>query len=465
MQLPFAQGKTYAMLGLGKTGQATAASLIASGATVVAWDDKEESRVAFAQAVQGALLQPMDAWPWKTLECVVMSPGIPLYFPTPHPVVAQARRHGVPISGDIDLLHQAQPQARYIAITGTNGKSTTTSLIGHILSANGVRCAVGGNLGTAVLALEEMGEGGTYVLELSSYQLDLVQRARFDIAVLLNFSPDHLDRHGSMDGYIEAKKRIFHRQQATDTAIVGVDDAYAEALCRAMLFEEVQKVLPISVSQTVKQGVYVSKDGVLHNAQVTPTEQASLQGIVSLQGGHNWQNAAAAYAACRAHGLSHDAVMEAMRSFPGLEHRMQWLGKIGAVAYVNDSKATNADAAEKALKTYDDIFWILGGVPKEGGIEPLLRYFPKLRHAYLIGEAADAFARTLKGHVPTTQCGTLERAFLAASAAAKTSGLVAPVVLLSPACASFDQFKNFEARGAAFMTLVEQLRTGATDAA
>lgn len=456
MKLHFASGKHYAVLGLGKTGRATIASLLESGAEVLAWDDGENARIAAQHEFPTLKLAPVADWDYSTLTSLVMSPGI---FLT-HEAVKKAEAHKVEVIGDIELLYRACPDATYVAITGTNGKSTTTSLIAHILAGCGKRVEVGGNLGIAALSLEPLGADGIYVLELSSYQLELIRTTRFKTAVWLNISPDHLDHHGSMENYVAAKQHIFARQQAEDVAVIGVDDATSEAIARLMIIEKRQRVIPISVTQTVGNGVEVQNATL--RARFLGDESANLSGMRALQGEHNWQNAAAAYAACAVNGCAHKAIIAAMATYPGLPHRMQWLGKIEGVQYVNDSKATNADAAEKSLKTYNEIYWILGGVAKEGGIESLAHYFPKVRHAYLIGEAAESFAETLQDNVSYTICGTLEKAFQEASseatAAVKEFGGNRCVVL-APACASFDQFPNFEKRGEAFIALVEDLKT------
>jgi len=458
--LPFASGKSYGVVGLGKSGRATVASLLASGAQVVAWDDGEAGREAAQKEFPAIVIKPVSEWDFKILTSLVMSPGI---FLT-HAAVIAANQAGVEVIGDIELLYRAQPDATYVCITGTNGKSTTTTLIAHILKACGKRVEVGGNLGTVSLALAPLGAEGIYVLELSSYQLDLVRTTKFNTALLLNMSPDHLDHHGSMENYIAAKRHIFDRMTEDDIAIVGVDDATCEAICRSMLFETQQLVLPIAASCTVTHGVYWA-NGMLHNTLSDEPVMGDIAHVKSLQGEHNGQNAAAAYAACLVNGCAHADIIAAMQTYPGLAHRMEWLGEVNGVQFVNDSKATNADAAEKALKTYDAIYWIIGGVSKEGGIEPLAKYFPKIRHAYLIGEAAHDFAKTLDGKVAYTQCGTLEKAFAAAAADAKKDSQGNPAVVLSPACASFDQFANFEVRGAAFVKLFATFRAGGNNAA
>ena len=453
IRIPQAEGKTYGVVGLGKSGRAVVASLLASDAKVIAWDDGENSRAAAVKEFPGITLAPVTEWNYTTLAALIMSPGIFLN----HPAVVAAQRHHIEVIGDVELLYRAQPKAHYICITGTNGKSTTTTLIAHVLKACGKTVEVGGNLGIPALALAPLDANGIYVLELSSYQLDLVRTTHFQTALLLNISPDHLDHHGSMENYIEAKRHIFDRMGKKDVAIVGIDDATSEIICRSMLDAKEQRVIPISVTQTTGNGVYV-KRGILTNK--LDGLEADISSITSLRGEHNWQNAAAAYTACLVNGCAHADIIRAMQTYPGLAHRMEWLGSVGGIQYVNDSKATNADAAEKALQTYDDIYWIIGGVAKEGGIEPLAKYFSKIRHAYTIGEAAQDFENTLDGHVPTTHCGTLDKAFAAATQDALKEKKANAAVLLSPACASFDQFPNFEVRGQAFVKLFEALKGG-----
>jgi UDP-N-acetylmuramoylalanine--D-glutamate ligase len=446
---PLAQfhGKKVGVFGLGKAGMATVAGLIAGGAEAYVFDDNAASVTAAQQKFGERIhLQTPELWPWDTLTCMVLSPGIPLTHPRPHAAVALANNARVPVVGDVELLYQACPDACYVGITGTNGKSTTTTLIAHVLKHAGLRVEVGGNLGTPALALAPLSEGEVYVLELSSYQLDLVHSTHMDVAVLLNLTPDHLDRHGDMEGYLAAKMRLFDRQETGDVAIVAVDDDYTRR-AQSELRTGGRRVLPVSAYGEAE--IY-ARDGVVYSASGT----IDLKPIRSLQGQHNWQNAVAAYAVAQTLGVPHAAIAEAMQSFPGLAHRMEWIADMGNVRFINDSKATNAEATVHALRAFQNIYWVLGGKAKEGGIESLASYFPFIRHAYLIGDASDAFAKTLEGKVGYTRCGTLDRAVAEAARDASVHAQ-GGVVLLSPACASFDQFKNFEERGDTFRALVE----------
>ncbi len=446
--LPQYRGKKIGVFGMAKAGRATVASLLESGAIIYAADDKMEAATGMPQHAQYHA-EPFAAWPWNELEMLVLAPGVPLTHPAPHAVVIEAQKHGCEVIGDIELLFRACPDARYIGITGTNGKSTTTALIGHILKDSGMATEVGGNLGTACLSLEPLGEEGIYVLELSSYQLDLLRSSHFDIACWMNITPDHLDRHGDMDGYVAAKQNIFKRQGAADVAIIGVDDAYSDAVAHERIAAAQQRVVPVSVKTPVQEGIYVKNDALYDEFSGLQTTY-DLRKPQRLKGLHNWQNACIAYAACRAAGIAPERIFRAMETFEGLPHRMEWVRELDGVTFVNDSKATNADSTEKALATYDSIYWILGGKAKAGGISTLSQYFPRIRHAFLIGDAAKEFAATLEGRVPYTQCGTLEKATQQAAAKAQQDNAKDAVVLLSPACASFDQWPNFEARGDAF---------------
>ena len=449
-------GKRVAVLGLARSGCAAARALIAGGADIVAWDDNPAARAAAGDI---PLRDPVEL-DWHGIAALVLSPGIPHSFPEPHPAVLRARAAGVDIIGDIELLGRAQPAARYIGITGTNGKSTTTALVGYILAACGQNVAVGGNLGTAALSLPPLGAEGLYVLELSSFQLELIATRVFDIAVLLNITPDHLDRHGGMAGYVAAKRRIFAGQRRGMTAIVGIDDPICRDLWAELGRAEPARIVPISVTQRAPGGVYVDQGRLVDATGPQPVAVLDLATAGRLPGSHNWQNAAAAYAVARAAGVATDDAARAIRSFPGLAHRQELVATIDGVRFINDSKATNADAAEKALACYDAIYWIAGGLPKAGGIGSLVPYFGRLRHAYLIGTATEEFAATLGSAVPVTKCEDLAAAVTAAAAQARHDGVEDAVVLLSPACASYDQFASFEERGDLFRRLVGRLAGG-----
>ncbi|MBI3452685.1 MAG: UDP-N-acetylmuramoyl-L-alanine--D-glutamate ligase [Rhodospirillales bacterium] len=458
---PFS-GYPVAVLGLGKSGLVAAQALQKSGAKVQAWDDDDARRRAAGAA--GVPVADLAAIDWRDITTLVISPGIPHTHPAPHKVAALAKQHNVEIIGDIELLARAQIDAGYVGVTGTNGKSTTTALLGHVLRGAGRDVQVGGNIGTPALALASLGEGGVYVLEMSSYQLEITISITFDVAILLNVTPDHLDRHGGMDGYVAAKRRIFHRQTRPRAAVIGVDDDICRRIHDDLVRADDQIVIPISAGRRLERGVYVV-DGELFDAiDGRATRAIDLRPVATLPGAHNWQNAAAAYAAARVLGVAPDAIAAAMASYPGLPHRQEIVARAGGVAFVNDSKATNADATAKALACYDAIYWIAGGRAKEGGIASLAPFFPRIRRAYLIGEAAAAFAATLDGCVPYTRSGDLARATAAAHADAVREDTPGAVVLLSPACASFDQFANFEARGDAFRALALAL-DGAAPAA
>jgi UDP-N-acetylmuramoylalanine--D-glutamate ligase len=443
------------VLGLGKSGLVAAQALARGGAEVMAWDDDAGKRDA--AAASGVAIVDLRSADLAAMPSLVLSPGIPHTHPAPHPVVARARAAGAEIIGDIELLGRTQRDAAYIGITGTNGKSTTTALIGHILTLAGRDVAVGGNLGTPALSLAPLGAGAAYVLEMSSYQLELTSSIVFDVAILLNVTPDHLARHGGMEGYVAAKTRIFRHQSAGDAAVIGVDDAICAGIHGELARGAAQTVIPISAAGPAAGGVYVAGGALVDDTRGTATPILEMAGLARLPGLHNRQNAAAAYAAVRHVGVARDAAAAALHSFPGLAHRQELVATIEGVRYVNDSKATNADAAAKALACYENIYWIAGGLAKEGGIEPLSPYYKRIRHAFLIGEAAPAFAHTLGSQVPHSRCGELAAAVTAAHDLAMRERREGAVVLLSPAGASWDQFANFEERGEVFRRLVETL--------
>ncbi|HEX2840097.1 UDP-N-acetylmuramoyl-L-alanine--D-glutamate ligase [Hyphomicrobium sp.] len=454
--------RTVAVFGLGASGLATVRALEAGGARVAAWDDSEAGRKQAADA--GATLVDLASADWSEFAALVLAPGVPLTHPEPHWTVLKAQAAGVEVIGDVELFFRERaatcPNAPVIAITGTNGKSTTTALIAHILRDLGNDVQMGGNIGRAVLTLEPPAESRIHVLELSSFQIDLAPSAAPTVAVLLNITPDHIDRHGTVEHYRDVKRRLVENAQGT--AVVGVDDHWCADIAEDLAARGRPKVRRISVREPVADGIY-SLDGTLHerthgHEQETPI---GLDGIATLRGSHNWQNAAAAVAAVTAlpNGSTYRVgLASALRSFPGLAHRLEIVNRIGSVEFVNDSKATNADSTEKALASFPgNIYWILGGKPKAGGITTLTPYFSRIAKAYLIGEATEEFAATLGTSVPFERCGTLDVAVRRAAGEALDAGNANSVVLLSPACASYDQFKNFEVRGDAFKRLVADL--------
>jgi len=450
--------KHVVVVGLGKSGLAAARALCRSGARVVAWDDGEEARArASADAIAVRDLALID---WSRVDALVLSPGIAHTFPTPHPAARLAKQAGVPIIGDSELLATSGTDAAMIAITGTNGKSTTTALIGHILQHAGREVEVGGNLGPAICDMAMLEPDGAYVLELSSYQLELCPSARFKIAVLLNISADHLDRHGGMHGYVQAKKNIFHNQGPGDVAVVGIDDPSCRDTALELHRKSGLKVVPISATQTAPGGVYIDGANLIDDLRGAAQKIIDVSRLIHLPGIHNGQNIAAAYATARHMQVAVETIVDGMKSFPGLAHRQERVGELSGVTFVNDSKATNAVAAARALACYDNIFWIAGGIAKDGGAVGLEPFMGSVRGAFLIGAAAPVFADQLGGHVPTNTCGDLPTATRAAFSAAEdwvAEGRGSAMVLLSPACASFDQFENFEQRGEAFRGIFAEL--------
>jgi UDP-N-acetylmuramoylalanine--D-glutamate ligase len=454
-------GKSVALFGLGGSGLATAKALAAGGARVIVWDDSTDAREkAAAENFPPHDLHKAD---WSLFHALVLTPGAPLTHPAPHWTVEKARAAGVEVIGDIELFLRERaklcPRAPLVAITGTNGKSTTTSLIAHILREARCDVQMGGNIGVPILDLEPPSETRIHVVECSTFQIDLAPSLNPSVGLLLNLTPDHIDRHGSMENYAAIKQRLV---EASDFAVVGRDDAWCEAI-----FQYLKKlghaVVGIANSQPRALGAVRFEQGLLRRTFALPAMKTVEENLFdlakapALRGAHNGQNAAAAFSACERLGLAHDEICAGLQSYPGLAHRMEQVCTRGKVIFVNDSKATNADAAEKALLSYDDIFWILGGKAKEGGIAPLRKLFPKVRKAYLIGASAQDFARTLDGAVAYELCGTLDAATAAAARDAALSEAPEPVVLLSPACASYDQFQNFEVRGDAFKQAVRGL--------
>ncbi|MFN3944394.1 MAG: UDP-N-acetylmuramoyl-L-alanine--D-glutamate ligase [Allosphingosinicella sp.] len=458
--------RDYAVFGLARSGRATVAALLAGGARVMAWDENEAAREALKSSLSrsdGEGDQPkagggassaespstaLRAVPLPTsfargedrlriadplvtalrgFAGIVVSPGVPL---NRHPIAARGREAGVPVIGDIELFAEARaelPPHKVVGITGTNGKSTTTALIHHILKTAGVPAALGGNIGLPILAQDPLPEGGVYVLELSSFQIDLTRTLDCDVSVLLNLSPDHLDRYDGMEDYAAAKARLFAMQSPGHAAVIATEDDYTRAIA----------------GQVEGRRILVS------SAQVKDQSQWP-----ALQGPHNAQNVAAAVAAARELGVDDAAIARGLATYPGLPHRMERVAERGGVLFVNDSKATNPTSTAPALAAFPAVRWILGGLAKSDDLDACAPYFDRVRAAYTIGEAGPMFARLLRGRVGgVEECGTLDAAVRRAAGAAEAG----ETVLLSPACASFDQFRDYEARGAAFRAAVESL--------
>jgi len=452
-------GQKVAVFGLGGSGLASASALLAGGADVVAYDDDVQS-VAKANAA-GIPTADLRAADWSKIAALVLAPGVPLTDPAPHWIVQLAQKAAVAVIGDIELFCRERravaPDSPFVAITGTNGKSTTTAVLAHLVASAGMDAQLGGNIGTAILSLKPPATGRVHVIECSSYQIDLAPSLDPSVGILINLSEDHLDRHGTMEHYAAVKERLVAGVPKQGTAIIGVDDEWCQRIA-SRLAQSGKRLVRVSMRHALADGFYLEHERIMCADGGSATPIAEIGGIGSLRGLHNAQNAACAAAAALALGLVPAAIQAGLRSFPGLAHRMEEVGRRGAVLFVNDSKATNADSAAQALACFSDIFWIAGGKPKTGGIESLRSFFPRIRKAYLIGEAAEEFALTFADEVPYEIAGTLDKALAAAARdAAASSAAAEPVVLLSPACASFDQYRNFEIRGDAFRALVHAL--------
>ncbi|NBB98609.1 MAG: UDP-N-acetylmuramoyl-L-alanine--D-glutamate ligase [Alphaproteobacteria bacterium] len=454
------EGRAVAVLGLGRSGVATCRALAAGGAKPVAWDDSPDAR-ARAEA-EGIALQDLSRADWSQIAALVTSPGIAHLYPAPNRHIAAALMAGVPVDNDIGLFFRsfatAQTMAmdlppKVVAVTGSNGKSTTTALIAHILGAMGRPCQMAGNIGKGVLSIDPPQDGAVIVLELSSYQTELARALTPDIAVFTNLSPDHLDRHGGMGGYFAAKRRLF-AEGGPDRAIIGVDEVEGQFLAGQLAeAREDARVIRVSSGQKLAGpgwNVFARKGFLAEYRAGRQVASIDLRAMPGLPGAHNHQNACAAYAVARSLGAAPRLVEDAMASFTGLPHRSQLVAEAGGVRYVNDSKATNAESAAKALQAFDRIRWIAGGLGKDGGIAPLVPHLDRVAKAYLIGHSAREFALQLGEH-PHEVFDTIEQATARAMADAQPGD----TVLLAPAAASFDQFPDFEARGAAFIAAVQ----------
>lgn len=455
--------QTVAVLGLGRSGKATAAALAAGGAQVVAWDDSVDTREA-AEADGLRILDLTREANWQGITTLIVSPGIPHLYPRAHPVITMALHLGIPVDNDIGLFFrsyathdwdQFDRAPRVIAVTGSNGKSTTTALIHHVLDVCGRPTQMGGNIGTGVLSLEPAIDAEVVVLELSSYQTDLARALTPDVAVFTNLSPDHLDRHAGHGGYFAAKRRLF-AEGGPDRAVIGVDDPEGLFLAGQLAVGPADdRVIRVSSGQKLDRAawsVFARKGFLSEYRKGRQAASIDLRGMQGLPGAHNHQNACAAYAACRAVGLAPREIEAAFHSFAGLPHRSQTVAEIGGVRYVNDSKATNVDAAAKALQAFPRIRWIAGGLGKDGGIVALQPHLGAVAKAYLIGHSARDFALEI-GQTPYEIADTMEQAVARAAAEAEPGD----TVLLAPAAASFDQYPNFEKRGDHFVQLVQAL--------
>ncbi|CAI3922260.1 UDP-N-acetylmuramoylalanine-D-glutamate ligase (MurD) (PDB:1E0D) [Commensalibacter communis] len=452
------QNHRYAILGLGKNGIVAAERLLAIGSTIQIWDDQEKTRNAVPAELK-SLIAPFDNL--HDFDALVMSPGIPHHLPKPHPVAQLAFQRNLPILSDAELLYRAVKasgsKARFVAITGTNGKSTTTVLLTHLLKEAGIPAVAGGNLGPAALALPLLEDQGVYVLEMSSYMLERFSQFTADISCLLNITPDHLERHGDIQGYIEAKHHIFDHQNLNQLAVIGVEDAICATIANELKQQNKMQVKTIA-GTNINANIWV-KDYLIQDQHGII---ADLTKARFLPGDHNAQNAAAATAMAIHLGLNQEQIQSGLSSYQGLAHRQRPVANLNNVTFINDSKATNADAASKALTCYDELVWIAGGLAKSNGIDELAPYFPRIKLALLIGKDAPVLEQTLKHYqVPYRIVHTLEHAVPEAYQYAQQNRI--PTVLLSPACASFDQFSSFEERGDRFAELVMQLSSSLSE--
>ena len=432
-------GKHYAVLGLARSGLATVVALLASGAKVTAWDDKEEAR---AKAPLGVEVEDLAGGDLSRFDSIVVTPGLPL---NRHPIAQRARDAGIEIIGDIELFARARPELpphKVVGITGTNGKSTTTALVHHILKTAGVPTEMGGNIGLPILAQDALPEGGVYVLELSSYQIDLTTSLDCDVAVLLNITPDHLDRYENFEAYAASKARLFEMQSEDRISVVAADDHDTRTIHAHLLDRKRNGTVGVSTSD-------------LNDLSFWDANERSHQfDWPTLQGPHNAQNAATAIAVCRSLGVDEDDIEEGLFTYAGLPHRMERIREKDGVLFVNDSKATNAEAAAPALAAYPRVRWIVGGQAKADTLGDTAKHLGHVVKAYTIGEAGPMFERLLRdAGVDVLSCETLENATKRAAGDSQAGD----TVLLSPASASFDQFRDFEARGDRFRELVEGL--------
>ncbi|WP_121543565.1 UDP-N-acetylmuramoyl-L-alanine--D-glutamate ligase [Candidatus Rickettsia colombianensi] len=431
------------VFGLGKTGISVYEEL-QNKYDVIVYDDLKANRDIFEELYSKTAITALSDSRWQNLDKIVLSPGIPLT----HEIVKIAKNFNISITSDIDLLFEKSRNLNFIAVTGTNGKSTTTALISHILNSNGLDYPVAGNIGVSALQAKASKDG--YVLELSSFQLDLVKTFTAKIAVLLNITPDHLDRHQDMTGYIAAKSKIFDRMDKKSYAVINIDNDYCRKIFMLLQQEQRIKLIPFSVTKILENGISVVDDKIKDKDNDISYK---LSFNKNLQGLHNYENIAASYAVAKIIGVEPKKIIESISSFQSLPHRMQYIGSINNISFYNDSKATNAISAVQSIKALDNIYWLAGGIPKEGGIEEIKPYFSKIKKAYFYGQAKEIFANTAKNIVDFVICDDLEQAFDLAYKDAIGDNAEVKNILLAPSCSSYDQFKNFEKRGELFIKL------------
>ncbi|MFN7662527.1 MAG: UDP-N-acetylmuramoyl-L-alanine--D-glutamate ligase [Alphaproteobacteria bacterium] len=448
------KNKSFYVVGLGKSGLSTLHALKKGGAQLWAWDDQTLPEKDLK--TMGIPATPPKDAPWHTLDALVLSPGIPHHLPHPHPAALLAQQHTIPILCDVDLFFQSRSQQAFVGITGSNGKSTTTSLTAHLLKAAGIKSEAGGNLGIPAFDIPSLGPKGIHVMELSSFQLERIHTPVLDVAVFLNISPNHLDRHGDMVHYQQAKLHIFDLLKPQGKKIIGVDSPLTDAIYKSL---EGPHTIPISGQRLLNTGVYVDQGWLIDHLGPLPQQIIHLPSLPFLKGAHNHQNIAASYAVARLQGnISVETFTHALHTYQGLPHRQEWVGEKDGIIFINDSKATTLEAATKSLGAFFDIYWIVGGEAKEGSVDlpPIRPFFTHIHQVHTMGSSAQAYYDLLKDHIPTQAHTTLPQALKAAWTDAQSRGKKA-TILLAPACASYDQYKNFEERGDHFRTLVASL--------
>ncbi len=457
----------FLILGLGRTGFSTARFLASQEIPFFIWDDNLAQREN-AEAEGFPLRNPLEYdFPWEKITGIILSPGIPHDHPAPHPIIQAAKTWGknhqksLEVMSDLELYIRMYPDHRYIAVTGTNGKSTTTALLGHLLTCAHIPTALGANFGIPVFDLPNLGSEGIYVFEVSSYQLETTPSLAPMISILLNITPDHLERHGGWEGYKAAKEKIFvSSHQTPPLAIIGVDTEATRLMSEKLKKQNLQKVLTISMTED-RGDIFKKGESLWERSRDGERLLFDLKDLVTLKGVHNVQNGAAAFAALKSLGVEESIIVSGLKTFPGLVHRQEYVGKREGITFINDSKGTNVEATGKALEIYDDIYWILGGQAKGDDLLDLKAYFPKIKRVFLIGDSQDAFAKVLEGHLWYKKVNTLEKAVSEAYEWAqkdlKEVTSLVPHILLSPACASWDQFKSFEERGEKFKEYVQRL--------